>query len=97
VSCSSNDDGRSLHNRHCNRRRGGGRQSARAGCSVTVALRRRAVDREDAPGPAEAASGANGDPSVPRHAAGKRLRVLDVVPVEEEGSPFTGFLKVEPI
>jgi hypothetical protein len=25
-----------------------------------------------------------------------RLRVLDVVPVEEEGSPFTGFLKVEP-
>jgi hypothetical protein len=55
------------------------------------------VDREDAPGPAEAASGANGDPSVPRHAAGKRLRVLDVVPVEEEGSPFTGFLKVEPI
>jgi hypothetical protein len=25
-----------------------------------------------------------------------RLGVLDVVPVEEEGSPFTGFLKVEP-
>jgi hypothetical protein len=29
-------------------------------------------------------------------AAGKRLRVLDVVPVEEEDSPFVGFLKVEP-
>ena len=28
--------------------------------------------------------------------AGKRLRVLDVVPIEEEDSPFTGFLKVEP-
>jgi hypothetical protein len=26
----------------------------------------------------------------------RRLRVLDVVPVEEEDSPFVGFLKVEP-
>jgi hypothetical protein len=32
-----------------------------------------------------------------RFDAGKRLRVLDVVPVEEEGSPFTGLLKVEPL
>jgi hypothetical protein len=29
--------------------------------------------------------------------AGKRLRVLDVVPVEEEDSPFVGLLTVEPI
>jgi hypothetical protein len=28
--------------------------------------------------------------------AGKKLRVLDVVPVEEEDSPFTSFLEVEP-
>jgi hypothetical protein len=27
--------------------------------------------------------------------AGKRLRVLDVLPVEEEDSPYVGFLKVE--
>lgn len=27
--------------------------------------------------------------------AGKRLRVLDVVPVEEEGSPYAALLKVE--
>jgi hypothetical protein len=26
----------------------------------------------------------------------RELRVLDLVPVEEEGSPFVGFLKVEP-
>jgi hypothetical protein len=26
---------------------------------------------------------------------GRKLRVLDVEPVEEEGSPFVGFLKVE--
>jgi hypothetical protein len=28
---------------------------------------------------------------------GRRLRVLDVVPVEEEDSPYAGFLKVEPV
>jgi hypothetical protein len=28
-------------------------------------------------------------------ADGRKLRVLDVVPVEEEDSPFVGFLKVE--
>jgi hypothetical protein len=28
--------------------------------------------------------------------AGKRLRVLDVVPVEEEDSRYTGFLRVVP-
>jgi hypothetical protein len=27
---------------------------------------------------------------------GRKLRVVDLVPVEEEDSPFTGFLKVEP-
>jgi hypothetical protein len=27
--------------------------------------------------------------------AGRRLRVLDLVPVEEEDSPYAGFLKVE--
>ena len=27
--------------------------------------------------------------------AGRKLRVVDVVPVEEEDSPFIGFLKVE--
>jgi hypothetical protein len=26
---------------------------------------------------------------------GRKLRVLDVVPVEEEDAPFIGFLKVE--
>jgi hypothetical protein len=26
---------------------------------------------------------------------GKQLRVLDLVPVEEDGSPYAGFLKVE--
>jgi hypothetical protein len=28
---------------------------------------------------------------------GRRLRVLDLVPVDEEGSPFVGFLKVEAV
>jgi hypothetical protein len=28
---------------------------------------------------------------------GRKLRVVDLVPVEEEGSPFVGFLKVEPL
>jgi hypothetical protein len=27
---------------------------------------------------------------------GRKLHVLAVVPVEEEGSPFVGFLRVEP-
>jgi hypothetical protein len=27
---------------------------------------------------------------------GRRLRVLDVIPVEEEDAPYVGFLKVEP-
>ena len=28
---------------------------------------------------------------------GRKLRVVDVVPVEEEGSPFVGLLRVEPV
>ena len=28
---------------------------------------------------------------------GRKLRVLDIVPVDEEGSPFVGFLRVEPV
>jgi hypothetical protein len=28
--------------------------------------------------------------------AGERLRVLDVVPVEEEDSPYVGLLRLEP-
>jgi hypothetical protein len=28
---------------------------------------------------------------------GKFVRVLDFVPVDEEGSPFVGLLKVEPL
>jgi hypothetical protein len=28
--------------------------------------------------------------------AGRKLRVVDVVPVEEEGSPYVGFLRVAP-
>jgi hypothetical protein len=27
---------------------------------------------------------------------GRKLRVVDVVPVEEDDSPFVGFLRVEP-
>ena len=28
---------------------------------------------------------------------GRKLRVVDVVPVEEEGSPFVGLLRVDPV